>query len=138
MKFLLTSTISLTNCENPSSIPRQGACSGFLIFAYLWLYKFFRKPPVFLKNVPKAGHECILEKMDQWEPRKAGTEIWCGLRNIFRISKCFQRSRNVILSFLLNKTGLNCKDHLRMYIKYWSDFKGLQKNIHLVTQSHLT
>jgi hypothetical protein len=27
------------------------------------------------ENVPKAGHECTLEKVDQLERRKAGTEF---------------------------------------------------------------
>jgi hypothetical protein len=30
---------------------------------------------VILKPVPKAGHECSQEKMDQREPRKDGTKI---------------------------------------------------------------
>jgi hypothetical protein len=44
---------SLTNSENPSSNPLQKACSGFPIAAY--------DPEI----VPKAGHECTLEKSNQ-------------------------------------------------------------------------
>ncbi len=50
-------------------------CSGFLIAARV------RNPPVILKIVPKAGFECTHWQIDQWEQRKARTEIWCGLRN---------------------------------------------------------
>ncbi len=46
IKFLLASMKSLTNCENPSSNPRQGACSGFPRAAYDYCY---------VKVVPKAG-----------------------------------------------------------------------------------
>jgi hypothetical protein len=42
-----------TNSENPSSKPLQKACSGFPIAAY--------DPEI----VPKAGHECTLEKSNQ-------------------------------------------------------------------------
>jgi hypothetical protein len=31
----------------------------------------FRKPLVILKIVPKAGHECTLEKIDQWKGKKS-------------------------------------------------------------------
>ncbi len=41
----------------------------------------FRKQPVILKIVPKVGHECTQEKINQWERRKAGTEKCHSLRN---------------------------------------------------------
>ncbi len=55
----------------------QEACSGCRIAACnfiscsesrLWSRKLFRKPGI-----------CTLEKMKQWERRKAGTEIWMWL-----------------------------------------------------------
>jgi hypothetical protein len=49
MKFLLASMKSLANCEIPSSIPFQKACSGFLIAACAF------------KVVEKAGYECTIE-----------------------------------------------------------------------------
>jgi hypothetical protein len=36
---------------------------------------------VILKIVPKAGHKCTQEKINQWERRKAGTEKFHSLRN---------------------------------------------------------
>jgi hypothetical protein len=41
---------SLTNCEKPSSNRLHG------------LILSFQEPPVTLKVVPKAGHECTLKK----------------------------------------------------------------------------
>jgi hypothetical protein len=58
---------SLTNCQNLSRHPFQGACSGFPIAACdSKSYSASRCDP---EVVPKAGPECILER------RKAGTEI---------------------------------------------------------------
>jgi hypothetical protein len=58
----------------------------------------FRKPPAILKIVSKAGYECIREKIDQWERRKAGTEIWWLFGAIFK-----EASINFGSIFLLNK-----------------------------------
>jgi hypothetical protein len=44
------------------------------VFAYTCDSKS-RKPPVILKTVPKAGHECTPKKIDKREPRKAVIEI---------------------------------------------------------------
>jgi hypothetical protein len=55
-KFLLASTKSLTNCENPSS--KAVTLFGELVPAFL-------KQPVTLKAFPKDGHECTLAKIDQ-------------------------------------------------------------------------
>jgi hypothetical protein len=50
--FFFASMESLTDCENPSSNPRQEACSGFPIAAFdsnscsesrLWSWKLFRQ-----------------------------------------------------------------------------------------------
>jgi hypothetical protein len=61
---------SLTNCKNPSSNPFQEACSGFPKAACD--AKFF-----FLKPIIK----CTLEKINQEEQTKPGTEIGFGFRN---------------------------------------------------------
>ncbi len=49
------------------SNPLLEACSGFLIAACDSI-NCFRKSDVILKIVPKAGNECALEKIVQWEP----------------------------------------------------------------------
>ncbi len=98
----------LTNCENPFSKPLQGACSGF---------------PVTLKVVLKAAFDpencsksrtwhvhCalhivhwMLEKIiDQWETRKAGTEVLTRLLEQFLdfVSVFKEASRNLLLFYL--------------------------------------
>ncbi len=47
---------------------------------------------------------------------------------IFRISTCFQRSKERLhIYFLLNKAVKKFKNHLRMYRKYWFNFVGLKE-----------
>ncbi len=62
----------MKNCENPSICLSESR---------LWSLKLFLK------------RESTLEKIDKWEQRKARTEILCSFRSIFRISKCFRRSK---------------------------------------------
>jgi hypothetical protein len=46
----------------------------------------FRKLPVILKIVPKAGHECTLEKINHESKGKPEQKFDAGFRNFFRIS----------------------------------------------------
>ncbi len=60
----------------------------------LWLLKLFRKLPVILKRVPKASYDIYTG--ENW-PRTA-KESWnwkydAAFRTIFRVSNCFQRSK---------------------------------------------
>jgi hypothetical protein len=66
--FLLATIQSLTSCGNPSTIPLQEACSGYLTAA--WDSKSCsKKLPVILKIVPKATvnvHWRILTSDRNW------------------------------------------------------------------------
>ncbi len=53
----------------------------------------FRNPPVILKIVPKAGYECTLEKFTNERKGKPEQKNYAALETTFRISKCFQRSK---------------------------------------------
>jgi hypothetical protein len=58
LNFLLASMKTLICSDNPSSNPLQRVYSD----GRLRLKKLFRKPPMIF--IPKAGHECTLEKID--------------------------------------------------------------------------
>jgi hypothetical protein len=91
MKFLLASMRSLTNCEIPSSNPLQRACSGFLTAACA--FKSCSETPVILKIVPKAGYECTLEESTNESKGKPVQKFDAAFGTTFKISKCFQRSK---------------------------------------------
>ncbi len=83
---------SLTNCENPSSSPLQGACSG--------LPKAACDP----ENYSESRHECTLEKNQPLRAKGSRN------RNLMRLSQqffeVFQRaSRNFIVIIILNKAA---------------------------------
>ncbi len=70
IKFWLASLTTMTNSENHSSNPFYKACSGFQVAACnptncfnscLWFWKLFMI--------------CSLEKINQWQRRKAGNKI---------------------------------------------------------------
>ncbi len=104
VKFLLASMKSIAHCEHPSSNHLHE-----LLLVFLRLFKLFRNPPVILNIVPKAGHECILEKINQWERSKAGTKTWCRFGTIVRISKFFQRSKQKLCIFSTTRKAKNLK-----------------------------
>jgi hypothetical protein len=95
LSFLLASLKTLTNSGNPSSNPLQEACFDFPVAvcdskscseSRLCFRKVFRKPAMTCN--------CKLEKTDQWQRRKAGTEDSDEtFRMIFRVKNCFQSSR---------------------------------------------
>ncbi len=90
--------------------------------------KFFWNPPVILKIFTKAGYECTLEQIDQWEQRKSWTKIWCGFRKkTFRISKCFQRNKQQLHFYFRTKQTKNLKKTLAHVKKLRFKFIGLQK-----------
>ncbi len=68
------------------------------------LPSFVRYPPVTLKIVPNACYKCTLEKIDQWEQRKSGTEILMRLsEQLLELVSAFKEARkNFKLIFLLN------------------------------------
>jgi hypothetical protein len=77
----------------------------------------FRKPPVILKNVLKAGHECTPEKITNESDVKPG-KFDAAFGTIFKISTFFQRSKQIFLFFFfLNKAGYKLKNRLRLYRK---------------------
>ncbi len=112
-KFLLASTKSLTNCENPSSNnPLQKACSGFPIAACdskscsvsrLWSWKLFRKP---------AMNECW-RKLTNEREGKQNSDAAVG--TVFRINKCFQKIKQILcIYFSGTRKAKKCKHNLRM------------------------
>jgi hypothetical protein len=72
----------LPNCENHSSNPLQ------------------RKRTVILKSIPKAGHECTLEKSTNESEGKPEHKFDADFGTIFRMRKCFQ----TVLSKVLRKS----------------------------------
>ncbi len=64
-------------------------------------------PAVSLKDVPKAGYECTLEKnqpMTVKERRNINLKFDAAFETIFRISDCFQRSKqNLNIYFSLEQ-----------------------------------
>jgi hypothetical protein len=48
---------------------------------------------VILKNVPRAGNECSLEKLNNESKEKPEEKFDAAFGTIFRIRKCFQRSK---------------------------------------------
>jgi hypothetical protein len=132
IKILLASMKSFTNCENPSSKPLRGACSSFPLTACD--FKSYSKRRMCFRKLSRnlAMNLQYTREINQWERRKADTEIWCGFRNILKISNCVQRSKQKLcVYFLLNKAGKNVKNvknHMRMYRKYLIVyFIGLQQ-----------
>jgi hypothetical protein len=85
IKFLLASTRSLTNSENPSSNPVHETCSSF------------RKPPVNLKAVPKAacGSKIAL---------KAGYGIFTGENRPITTKESRDRNFDVALGAIFGIT----------------------------------
>ncbi len=93
LKFLLASMKSLTNSEIPSSNFLRTSCSGVLIAACvskscsetrLWSWKLFRKPAM-NEHWKKSTNE------NKGKPEHK----FCAAfgRTLFKISKCFQRSK---------------------------------------------
>ncbi len=64
---------AVTDSGKYFSNPLQG--SGLQVAAK----KLFWKPPVIMKIVPKAVYDMLLEKIDQWEGRKAASAILFAL-----------------------------------------------------------
>jgi hypothetical protein len=67
---------------------------------YRKLVLAFRKPPVILKIVPKAGYDMHIEEnpsMREREGRNRNSGVPFTI--IFRISKCFQRSKQKLYSY---------------------------------------
>jgi hypothetical protein len=75
-----------------------------------------------------------LEKIDQRQLRKAGTEnlmrILPNTGTVFTIitANVFKEaSRNFLMIFLLHKTAYKFQNHFRIYRKYWFNLIGLKK-----------
>jgi hypothetical protein len=99
IKFLIASMTSLTNCEI-SSNPIQEARSSSPI-ATCNHKKLFRKSPVILTIVPKAGHECFLEQFTKERERKPEQKFDAAVGTIFRLVSVFKEaSRNFIFIIL--------------------------------------
>jgi hypothetical protein len=62
---------------------------------------------VFLKIVPKADHECTLEKKSTKESEeKQEQKFDPAFETIFRITNCFQRSKQKLYIFSLDQGRL--------------------------------
>jgi hypothetical protein len=88
------------------------------------------KPPVILKIVPKADFDLYSgENQPMTEKESLKRNYDASLRTIFRISKCFQRSKQKLykLIFYFTRQPVN---HLRR--KCWFNLIVL-KSIHLVS-----
>jgi hypothetical protein len=95
MKFMLASMKSPTISNNPSSNPLQKVCSGFQIAA-CDSKRLFRKPPMILKIVPKAGHHMELEMIDPGQKESRNRNYYAAFGTIFKIGKCFRRIKHTI------------------------------------------
>jgi len=95
----------------------------------LWLWKLLGKPPVIHKLVPKNGYDMYTREnrlIIENESRNRSSGAAFG--TIFRISNYFQSSKqNFIFIFYCKKAALTIKNHLRIYRKYWFNFKCLKK-----------
>ncbi len=125
IKVLLASMKSHTTWENlPENL--------FLLSIAAFDSKSSSKCRCSHEIVQKADNEFTLEKINQWKQRKDGPEIWCGLWTIFRISKCFQKSKQKLyIYFSLGKAGKKC---VRTIITDLIS-KSFKIHSHLVTQS---
>jgi hypothetical protein len=90
----------------------------------------FWKPPVIMKIVPKAVYDMLLEKIDQWEGRKAATAVLCcSVETIFELISVFKEASRYLINYISFSPS-----SLKFSKKVPSDW-GLHKNTHLVTQS---
>jgi hypothetical protein len=104
IKFLLASMKSLTKSENPFSNPLQETCSSLPRAACV------PKAACDLKTVPKAGHQCTLKKIEQWERKKAGTYVFAACRTFLQLVSVFKEaSRNSCFFFSLAKQAKKFK-----------------------------
>ncbi len=94
IKFLLASMKSLTSFDNPSSNPLQETCSVFQVAACdsksCSESRLFRKLSI----------TCAIgwKKSTNDSEGKPEEKFWCGFGTIFRISKCFDRSKQKLFS----------------------------------------
>ncbi len=106
MKKFQNKVSANTNYENTSSSSLQGACSCFSIAACyskscsesrLWYWKLFWKPPL---NILLRWR-----KSTNWNKGKAEQEFFASCRIYFRVSKCFQWSKQKLYIYSSHEQG---------------------------------
>ncbi len=100
-KFLYVSVKSLTNSENASSNPLQGACSAFPEAACeakscsesrLWFWKLFRKPAMTVRTGEIQPQTVKESRKRNFIRLIHGTTFW--------ISKCFRRNKQKLIIYI--------------------------------------
>ncbi len=131
------SMISLINSENLASNPPQEACSGFQVAAYdskscsesrLWFWKLFWKPAM----------TCTVHCRRSANDSKAKSEqkFWSLSEQSSELASVFKEAADTLLIFFSFTRQLETLKTICAYTESnWYKLQGLQKNIHLVTQS---